>query len=183
MSRTAPALSEIDETDLELEDVQHHHRQRSARTDSSMRDGDSGHGNPGENPEDDFSIDNDVGDSEEDANHSPDLLEMIPDRHGADGVDPEADPGLLEDVEFDPTSPALTYRREVPPDTVLPIPIAGYDKLKIMDVVASASDLGTDELMEVIAYEESNRNRKTLLTRLNRQLRSRPSNNSETMKD
>lgn len=110
MTRTAPA--EIDETDLEFADVQHHHRQRSARTDASMRDGDSGHGNPGENPEDAYSIDNDVGDSEEDANHSPDLLEMIPDRHGADGIDPEADPELMDEieVEFDFASPAFRHR-------------------------------------------------------------------------
>ena len=114
MNRSTPRSGEIDSTDLEYSDIHHAHRQRSARTDSSMRDGDSGHGNPGENPGDDFSIDNDVGDSEEDERSATDLLEMIPDRHGADGIDPDADPELMEsavEVEIDLTSPALTDRQ------------------------------------------------------------------------
>ncbi len=114
MNRAKPHSAEIDSTDLEYSDIHHAHRQRSARTDASMRDGDSGHGNPGENPEDDFSIDNDVGDSEEEEWNTTDLLEMIPDRHGADGIDPDADPELIEsavEVEIDLTSPALAYRQ------------------------------------------------------------------------
>ena len=96
MPRTKEVPSEIDATDLAFGDVHATHRQRSARTDESMRDGNSSHGNPGEDPEDEFSIDNDIGDSEESERSISDWLEMIPDRHGADGIDPQADPELSE---------------------------------------------------------------------------------------
>ncbi len=104
MSRSSNPVGEIDETDLDPAEFHHASRQRSARTDASMRDGDSGHGNPDENPEDEFSIDNDIGDTENDERGTAELLEMIPDRHGADGIDPDAE------LDDDEDTPALARR-------------------------------------------------------------------------
>ena len=92
MTRSPKAVVEIDETDLDPAEFHPVHRQRSARTDASMRDGNSSHGNPAEDPEDLFTIDNDIGDTENDERGTAELLEMIPDRHGADGIDPDAEP-------------------------------------------------------------------------------------------
>lgn len=101
MDRQTPGSTEIDATDLEWADIHPSHHQRSARTDASMRDGDSGHGNPGENHDDGISIDNDVGDSEEGDPGGTDLLELFADRHGADGIDPDADPELTDELGDD----------------------------------------------------------------------------------
>jgi len=92
MPRTPDDVVEIDESDLDPAAFHPVHRQRSARTDASMRDGNFAHGNPAEDPEDLFSVDNDIGDTENDVRGNAELLEMIPDRHGADGIDPEAEP-------------------------------------------------------------------------------------------
>ena len=165
--------AEIDETDLDPAEFQHASRQRSARTDASMRDGNSAHGNPEEDPEDELSADNDIGDTENDDRGRADLLEMIPDRHGADGIDPDAEPdedGSAED------SPALMRRSgeesAAPKGTASPV--AGYDKLKIPEIVARAEALSPEMIGELLRYEGANRNRKTLVAKLNNLLKPRP---------
>ncbi len=189
MDRQTRAAHEIDATDLELSDVQHAHRQRSARTDASMRDGDSGHGNPGENPEDEFSIDNDVGDSEEGESREANLLEMIPDRHGADGIDPDGDADLFEGADgTDVSAPALADLNAEPNPVAglnpagdaeksdgeegARAPFTDYADLKIPEVIVRVEGRPAAEIEKVIRFEEANRNRKTLLARLNRMLKS-----------
>jgi len=169
MPRSPDAVSEIDATDLDPAELHHAPRQRSARTDPSMRDGDSGHGNPDENPEDEFSIDNDIGDTENDERGTAEFLEMIPDRHGADGIDPDAEPdGEDDDI------PALARRGEVEGTAATVGPMNGYDKLKISEIVSRAEKLSPGEIAALLRYEAANRNRKTLATSLNRLLKARP---------
>lgn len=162
---------EIDSTDLDLNEILPHHRQRSARTDASMRDGDSGHGNPGENPEDELSSDNDIGDSEDAETIHPDPLEQFPDRHGADGRDleeaesAEETPTDLEMPAFDSDlapveAPAVVFFNE-------------YEGMKIPEIVARAELLDDTALRELVVWETAGRNRKTLIAKLNRLLQTR----------
>jgi hypothetical protein len=195
MARPSDGVAEIDETDLDPAEFHHASRQRSARTDPSMRDGNSSHGNPQENPEEEFSADNDIGDTENDDRGRVDFLEMIPDRHGADGIDPDVEPD--EDAEDD--SPALMRRTEGEAPTsregsgaveAQPVadesqetgesgdpkpPHAEYEKLKIPGILSWAEALPPDQIREVLSYETANRNRKTLVAKLNRLLKARPS--------
>ena len=99
MPRSPEGIVEIDATDLTPSELPHLQRQRSARTDASMRDGNSSHGNPDEDPEDLFSIDNDIGDTTNEERGTAEFLDMIPDRHGADGKEWDAE--LEDDAEAD----------------------------------------------------------------------------------
>jgi len=50
------------------------------------------------------------------------------------------------------------------------LPIAGYDKLTAKDVIFLLEDLTVSQLRRVRRYEEANRNRKTVLTKIDRLL-------------
>jgi hypothetical protein len=128
-------------TELDTPDPQ---RQRGARNDPDMRDGDSAHGNPYEPAGDEVAIDSDT-----------DMADTATRDEAAE---------QLSDAGREATAPPVT---EPGPE----MPIAEYEKLTIPEVLEQANGLSKDELSEVAAYERAHRNRKTLLAKLDRLLK------------
>ncbi|QEL15017.1 hypothetical protein [Limnoglobus roseus] len=173
-------------------------RQRSARNDPSMRDGDSGHGNPGDSAGDLFEVDSDtdIGDSNE-------FEPQVDEDEGLSGVNREtlrefrelreevADNNLYsEDEAVDAT--ILSQEREALGDTreddggvVQPTlsadhppqaepaakvsaPLEGYESLTVKAITERARDMQPNEVAKLLEFEKANRNRKTLVTQLER---------------
>lgn len=59
------------------------------------------------------------------------------------------------------------------------LPIAGYQRLTVPEIIRQAGSLSIDQLREVKDYEKSHRRRKTLLTKLERMLRTPPAGGRE----
>jgi hypothetical protein len=114
-------------------------RQRSARTDPDLRDGDSAHGNPYEPAADERALDSDA--DLEDATAADEAREQLT------GREPEA---------------AGVVGLETEPE----MPVVGYGRLTIPEVMERVNGLSADELERVISYEAAHRNRKTLLAKL-----------------
>ena len=47
------------------------------------------------------------------------------------------------------------------------MPIAGYDELNVGEIVAQLDSLSAEELEQVRQYEQSNKNRSTLIKQIN----------------
>ena len=147
-------------------------RQRSARTDPAMRDGDSGHGSPYESAGDEVSLDSDtdVGDApitdesitadtidnvlegetgQETLSVNPEAFERMADRHA--GPDIEAE---LDEEE---------YAAEAA-DAGLPIP--DYEGKTVAEVVTLAEAMRIEDVRVILAYEQAHRDRATLVEKL-----------------
>jgi hypothetical protein len=119
-------------------------RQRSARNDPTMRDGDSGHGNASEEMTSDFSTDADVGDAVgDDAMDAPEEM--------------DSGPGPS------PTRPAAEGANDEPP-------FNDYDGLTVPVIRQRINHMSPDDVRRVAAYERTHRGRKTLLSFMNRRL-------------
>lgn len=173
-------------------------RQRSPRNDPSMRDGDSGHGNPGELAGDLFEVDSDtdVGDANE-------FEPQIDEDEELSGVNREtlrefrelreevADSNLYsEDEAVDATilsreSESLGIKAEEPSGVVQPTdlsadeedevaapkavaPMSGYESMTVKAITDKARGLDPAEVTKLLAFEKGNRNRKSLVTQLER---------------
>lgn len=114
-------------------------RQRSPRTDPNLRDGDSAHGNTYEPAADDVALASDA--DLEDVTAPDEVLEQLtgrePENAGVVGRNPEPE-----------------------------MPVVGYGRLTIPEVMERVNGMSADQLERVIAYEAAHRNRKTLLTKL-----------------
>lgn len=194
MSNPEHRVHEIDETDLTATD---HPRQRSARTDPDMRDGDSSHGSPGMNDESEPTTDNDVGDttaSEEagvlnavpgqaDGGHADPTLEADPEREIVDEPVGQAQAGMNANTGADDGFPRRTWepesaddhRRETaaadPYNRGGDLPLEDYKRLTVPQILERVDTMSPEEMRAVQRYEESHRRRKTLLVRLERRLR------------
>lgn len=115
----------------------------SARNDPSMRDGDSGHGNPHEYAGDEAAFDSD-----------------------SDTGDTVPDDGVTDELFADEMDEAAA--EEVGTTTRLASPVPDYDRLNIADVLERVNGLSKGELRLVASYEHAHRNRKTLLAKLER---------------
>jgi hypothetical protein len=176
---TDPAETDRDDADRPriLDSLTH---QRSARTDPSMRDGDSGYGNPYESGDDPESTDADVGDAagaEFDTADSELVRDGVP-------IEPATESASADEVgrlvqaddrsdqnhaaEAGPTTDevAALGEGERPGD----LPIEGYEGLTIPQIVAKLDALARDEVLAVREYEAAHRKRKTLLDKLDRHL-------------
>lgn len=141
----------------------HAPRQRSARNDPAMRDGDSAHGSPYEAAGDEESLDSDsdVGDTAAAAEGlrvtagrntssvDPDALDRLADGHAG----PEAEAEYEEEEETEAAADAN-------------LPIAGYEGLTVAAVAEQAAGLAADDLRRVLDYELAHRHRKTLVAKL-----------------
>jgi hypothetical protein len=176
----------IDLTTLEQDrDYQATGRQRSARTDPSMRDGDSGHGNPYEyDPGDgEPSTDTDVGDEVDET--ADELIAFAGTGGGAVGGTPagkRAEGGTMPEGEPLGTGidardgstiglPDPSTRTPPPVGPTDDMPIPGYPNLSVPEIISQLAAMPREQLERVQQYESKHRKRKTLLTKLNRILR------------
>lgn len=179
----------IDLTTLEQDrDYQPTGRQRSARTDPSMRDGDSGHGNPYEYDPGDAepTTDTDVGDEVDQS--VEDLIAYSGPSGGAVGGTPankRTEGGKLPEGEPilsgssargdstigtpDPTHTPVP--RTAPAAGTDSMPLPNYPNLSVPEIIEHFGGMSRDQLERVQQYESRHRKRKTLLTKLNRILR------------
>lgn len=151
-------------------------RQRSPRTDPSMRDGDSGHGNPLEYPPpEEPTSDTDTGDSESEPVRA-DIEGGATEGTTADmrsDVDTDADDFTLRpDLESIPEPPELDEQGRVidvaEKASEPELPIADYQTLTVKQIGERAADLPIDEIRQLRDYEVSHRNRKTLVAKLDK---------------
>lgn len=218
---------EIDMTTLDEErEFLHEGRQRSPRTDPSMRDGDSGHGNPYENATDEPTTDNDVGDEVDDeiaysgssggavggtpaglrsaggtlpegsgmtaseARGDSTIGDTTGEKMATDEAVSAAEAAPIRDFPADADATAAVAEsgaeaartdkadERTGPDDGGP-PLTDFDRLTIPQVMEKAGGLSPEELRRLRDHEAAHRNRKTLLTKLDRLLsgnasRSRP---------
>lgn len=121
-------------------------RQRSPRNDPTLLDGDSAHGNPGEPAGDERAVDSDT-----------DIGSLsTADESGLDEFEAPVDRG---EPEGERSGVVVADRGP---------PIRGYQRLTVPEVVRRATKLGPAELAELLNFERSHRNRKTLIARLSR---------------
>ena len=151
-------------------------RQRSARTDPAMRDGDSAHGSPYESAGDEVALDSDtdVGDADrpdesltentidnvlkgktgrETLSVAPEAFERMADPHAGPEAEAEAD------EEEDAAEAADAD-----------LPIANYSELNVGEVVARARSLSAADRRAVLAYEKQHHDRVTLVSQLEKML-------------
>lgn len=147
-------------------------RQRSARNDAAMRDGDGSHGNPYETAGDEYALDsdNDVGDTTRaDTSITESMIDNVLD--GKTGrqtlsLDPEAF-DRMADQHSGPDIEAEDDEEQYVADAAdAGLPIASYEDLSIADIAEQASGLSRAELQMVLDHERSHRNRGTLIARL-----------------
>lgn len=169
-------LRPVDETDLHLTDVTEHPRQRSARNNEEMRDGDSSHGSPEyDGPNYEYDSDRDIGDTapvpEELESEEAGVLEAVPGDQDARPLeaDPPAHTGLHPtdeaDEEFDEGGPDAA-------NGAGGLPLENYNGLTVRQIMDRLNGLPTDKIRRVKDYEQSHRRRKTLLVYLERRLQS-----------
>jgi hypothetical protein len=108
-----------------------------------MRNGDSGHGNPGEPAGDLY-----TGDSDTDVGDTSPLADAI-------------------DRELSERTPA-TKASTLPEDEA---PIPDYLQLNVPAILERTKELNPDQISRVMKYERAHRNRKTLLIKLGRMVR------------
>lgn len=173
-------------------------RQRSARNDPSMLDGDSGHGNPGEPAGDLFAVDTDtdVGDAHEleviagEEDELPgvtaealrefhELREEVADR-GRYSDDEAVDATILSqerealgDKKEEPTGvvqPSETVGEQplAPPAGGAALPLDGYESLTVKAINERARGLQRADVQKLLEFEKANRNRKSLVAMLDR---------------
>jgi hypothetical protein len=137
-------------------------RQRSPRTDPDLRDGDSGHGNPGEPAGDRNALDTDtdIADTNEWQESMPDGGE-VERRDDFEALQTEF---IGQGRETGHGSGLAERAATVAPDRELPI--RDYKRLTVPEVVRLAGMLTAPELATVLEYEKTHRNRKTLVAKL-----------------
>jgi len=117
--------------------------------------------------EDEPAIEGDIDEADEEAADEDDEEEV---------VDPDANTSVLEeelDRQMDRTSTDAENPAHRPPPTHTPAqPIDGYDALTIPQVMEQAAGLDVGQLNVVLEYEQANRNRKTLVAKLTKLIRS-----------
>jgi hypothetical protein len=160
-------------------------RQRSARNDPEMRDGNNSHGSPGfESGQEEFTTDNDVGDSaavpEELEEEEAGIVEGVPanQEDRLPDAEPPAHAGLGDTAHVneeikDRGTVATTAGGSMPAAINTAgsgPPIDNYQRLTVKQILARVADLPTDEVRRVRDYEQSHRRRKTLLVQLERRL-------------
>jgi hypothetical protein len=175
---------EINESDLE--ESAPAVRQRSARNDPGMRDGDNSHGNPtpedwAENAAEDS--DTDVGDATPSlASEEFGVLDSIPANDEGSALDFEdaAVTGERDRPESRPASRSVDRhsmpesrrsRPESPPAPDRDLPLENYPSLTIPQIFEKIPTLSNEEVRAIRDYEKSHRRRKTLLVKLERHLR------------
>ena len=144
-------------------------RQRSARTDPAMRDGDSAHGNPYETAGDEVALDSDsdVGDS----SATEEAVEgVLSGRTGRQTVTVDPDRlDTLADGHTGPEDEAAEDEEEYAAEAAeAGLPIAGYEGMTVAEIVEQARRLSAADVNSVAAYERRHRNRRTLLAKLER---------------
>jgi hypothetical protein len=170
----------IDMTDLEGDrGYDTTDRQHSARTDPSMRDGDSGRGNPYEYDPGDAEpgTDADVGD-ERDAEHSGygghsgGAVGGTPaGKRSSGGRLPPGEPVVTgSEARGDSTIGSLQNPDRPQPDPEEP-PIPDYKYLSVPEVLEKVTYMTREQVVQVQRFESRHRKRKTLLTKLTRMLR------------
>ena len=176
----------IDITDLEGERDYAAGRQRSPRTDPSMRDGDSGRGNPYEYDTGDAepSTDSDTGDEMDRefsgyGGQSGGAVGGTPAGKRASGGNmPPGDEGMTaSEARGDSTigSRQNPDRSEMSADEP---PIPNYKYLSVPEVLEKVGFMTRDQIEQLHRFESRHRKRKTLLTKLNRMLRDEPGRES-----
>ncbi len=181
-------------------------RQRSARNDASMRDGDSGHGNPGDSAGDLFEVDSDtdIGDTntfepkidedEQLSGSTPESLRefrelrdevtdnnlysqdaavdatILSAEQEALGDTKEDDGGVVQPTELSATeaeeSAAVVPKAEPNPSSAEPM--GNYASMTVKAITERAREMSPAEVMRVLDFEKANRNRKSLVTQLER---------------
>lgn len=121
-------------------------RQRSPRNDPTLLDGDSAHGNLGDPAGDERAVDSDT-----DTGSLAGTTELEQDE-----FEPEAGP-----ARTDPGRGRAAAADRDPP-------IRGYQRLTVPEVVRRATKLDPSRLAEVLEFERTHRNRRTLVARLSR---------------
>lgn len=178
-SRDAPPQT-VDMTDLEdNRDYIPTGRQRSARTDPSMRDGDSGHGNPYEYDPGDAepSSDTDVGDERDDeragyAGMSGGAVGGTPAGLRSSGGNlPPGESGMTGSEARGDSTIGARQNPDRPAAASDEPPIPNYKYLSVPEVLEKINFLTRDQIEEVQRFEFRHRKRKTLLTKLTRMLR------------
>ena len=181
MSDDDRRVEEINETDLEGTAAEP--RQRSARNDPGMRDGDNSHGNPypetwEEDPQEDS--DADVGDTTPSLTSEEfGVLDSIPANESGEtqAIDREADEvGPVPPSSGGAGRPAdrstvAESRRSRPDGPGGDLPLDNYPALTIPQIFEKIPSLSNDEVRAIRDYEKSHRRRKTLLVKLERHLR------------
>ena len=143
----------------------HAPRQRSARNDASMRDGDSSNGSPYDVTGDENTLDsdNDIGD---DANLRDILADANRSERGLVSVDPDrldaiSDSHRMPDEEAEYEEEELTAMA-----TDARLPIANYADFGVKEILERAEGLAPAQLQALERYERETLNRKTLLSGL-----------------
>jgi hypothetical protein len=169
----------IDMTDLEADHAYASAgRQRSARTDPSMRDGDSGHGNPYEYDPGDAEpgTDTDVGDERDAehsgyAGHSGGAVGGTPaGKRSSGGNLPPGEPVVTGSEARGDSTIGTRQNPDRPALTDEP-PIPDYKYLSVPEVLEKVNYLTREQVEQVQRFESRHRKRKTLLTKLTRMLR------------
>lgn len=118
--------------------------------------------------EDEPTIEEDVDEADEEAAEEDDNEELV--------TEPGANATSLEeelDRQMDLTSTDAENPAHRPPPTHQPAsPIDGYDSLTIPQVMEQSTGLDVGQLNVVLEYEQANRNRKTLVAKLTKLIRS-----------
>jgi hypothetical protein len=171
------------------------HRQRSARNDPAMRDGDSGHGNPGEPAGDLFAVDSDtdVGDTEEldrGIDEEPELSGATPEamrefrelQEEVAANDRYSDDAAVDATILSQEREAIGDKKEDEGDVAQPttaagaeaaLPLADYGSLTVKDILDRVREMSPTDVSAILEFERANRDRKTLVTGLERQLEGR----------
>lgn len=151
-------------------------RQRSARNDPAMRDGDSAHGSPYESAGDEMALDSDtdIGDADR---RDESITEVMIDNVLAgetgqqtlsvdpDALDRMADPHAGPDIEAEIDEEE--YAQEAA-DADLPIP--DYADLNVGEIADRAKPMSASDVETLLVYEKAHRNRITLVNALEKLL-------------
>jgi hypothetical protein len=156
-----------------------------------MRDGDSGHGNPGEPAGDLFAVDSDtdVGDTEEfdrgldeeqelSGVNKESLKEFRELQEEVADNDKYSDDAAVDATILSQEREALGDTKEdaggvTQPTTEAALPLTDYGNLTVKDILDRVREMSPTDVSAVLEYERANRNRKTLVAGLERQMEGR----------
>lgn len=77
---------------------------------------------------------------------------------------PEEQPA--KEAATEKSAPKTAGSKQPEPASKLPLPIAGYDELKAREIISLLPDLDRDQRARLAKHERENRNRKTVLAKL-----------------
>ena len=151
-------------------------RQRSARNNAAMRDGDSAHGSPYESAGDENTLDSDT-DIGDDAQHDPSITEETIDNvlAGQTGqMTLSVDPDALDRLADQHAGPDIEAEIDEEEDSEAAIeadlPIANYADINIGEIADRAKAMNANDIETLLVYEKAHRNRVTLVTALEKLL-------------